>query len=872
MDRAEKKPSWVWLLLLTALLPVAGQAQNGMMAAGGAGAAAAVSADSVARKSDVDAPISYDARHFHEDIKNHVLYLVDRAVVKYKSMTIEAGKITIEMDRKTLTAEPLPDSLLSATEDDSTDGNPRQLPVLEDGGDRIVGEKMVYNFDTGKGLVVRGRTDFETGKYSGRQIKKVASNVFNVSDGVFTSCEIEENPHFHFWAKRMKIIVGERVIAKPIVMYFGKIPVMALPFAMFPTEKGRRSGLVVPRYGTSATEGRFLRELGYYWAINDYLDARATVDYYDRSGWLFKAGLNYAKRYGFNGRITGSLTRKNFVSGTAERRWDLVVNHNQTLSKTSSFRANGRFVSDNSYYQDFSTNQNQRLMRQITSQATYSKRWPGQKASLSVSASETKDLDDGSLTRQLPQVSFSFSQRPIFKRSQSRYASGLSGRSGQSTVQSGQTRWYEAIQFGFRSQLRSSYTRTPVQQFNPEDSLFTEVFTETRNATARHVFNLSMNNPGKLFGVLGVSQRLDVNEDWFDREFVYADSTIERSERKGFFTRRVFTYSATANTKIYGFFQPRMGPVQALRHVMTPSMSFNYRPDFSASEWGYYREVTDSLGNTLKRDRFTGTPAGKQAGLNFSLANQFQMKWRSGEQEKKIDLFTMNISTGYNFAADQFKMRNLSTTISARPGKKLTMTATISHSPYVYDSENKKMIDKFLISENGFFSARWLRLVNINVNANFSLQGGKGGATEQVPPQRSSLADGFERFETQPVAINYAVPWSASFSLRYSISKADPANVRKTAYISINNADLRLSENWRVGFRGQFDFIRRQVVSQYWNIYRDLHCWELSLNWNPVGSGKSFYFRLNIKAPQLRDIKLERRGGRSSIFGGGYNY
>ncbi len=838
---------------------------------GASSAPLVVPADSVVNKSEVDAPISYDARHFHEDIKNRVLYLIDRAVVKYKNMTIQAGKITIEMDNKTLTAEPLPDSLLATAAADSTDENPRQLPVLEDGGDRIVGEKMVYNFDSGKGLVVRGRTDFETGKYSGRQIKKVANNIFNVSDGVFTSCEIEENPHFHFWAKRMKIIVGERVIARPIVMYFGKIPVMALPFAMFPTEKGRRSGLVVPRYGTSATEGRFLRELGYYWAINDYLDARATVDYYDRSGWLFKAGMNYAKRYGYTGRISGSLTRKNFVTGTAERRWDLVINHNQTLSKTSSFRANGRFVSDNSYYLDFSTNQNQRLMRQITSQATYSKRWPEKKMSLSVSASETKDLDDGRLTRQLPQISFSFSQRPIFKRTQkSAYSSGLSGRAGTSSRSNEKTRWYEAIQFGFRSQLRSSYTRTPGEQFDPVDSLTTEIFTEARNSTANHIFNLSMNNPGKLFGVLGISQRFDVNEDWFDREFVYQDSTLEREERKGFFTRRVFTYRASANTKVYGFFQPNIGPLRALRHVMTPTLSFSYRPDFSSRDWGYYTEVRDSLGNVLLRDRFSGTPTGKQASLNFSLGNQFQMKWLSGEEEKKINLFTMNISTGYNFAATERKMRSISTSISARPGKKLTMTASLSHSPYVYDTELKREIDRFLVQENGILSGNWLRLVNININANFSLQGGKGGAAASRP--RSSLADGFERFEMQPVSIDYAVPWSASFTLRYNVSKSDPANPRKTAYFSINNADIRLSEKWRIGFRGQFDFLKRQVVSQYWNIYRDLHCWEFSLNWNPVGSGKSFYFRLNIKAPQLRDIKLERRGGRSSIFGGGYNY
>ncbi|MDQ7064595.1 MAG: putative LPS assembly protein LptD [candidate division KSB1 bacterium] len=810
-------------------------------------------------------PIKYDARIIDNDVVNRITYLIGDAVVKYQDMTIEAGKITVDLNKRILIAEALPETLHVAADSLAGNGHADSVrvhmvgyPVFSDGNDQMRGERMEYNFSTGKGLVVRGRTDFEGGKYFGQQIKRASPKVLYVSRGIYTTCEYEDKPHYHFWARRMKIIVGERVIARPIVMFFGKIPVAFLPFGMFPTQKGRRSGLIVPRYGVSAREGRYLRELGYYWAASDYFDARATVDFYEKSGWLFKAGINYALRYNFTGGISGSLTRKNFASGQTERRWDLSIRHNQTLGKTASIRVNGTFVSDNSYYKDFSFNTNQRLTRRLISRGTFSKRWPKKRASLSLSLSEEKDLEDGSVTRLLPSIQLYLNERKLFGGGQE-----SRGRRGSGSTRS--EKWYENIYFRYNVTMQSRYSKTAVE---PDSG----IFITDRKSFANHDISLRMSGPTRLFGWLRLSQSLTIDEDWFDRARVYEDSTLEMNEEKGFFRRHTFSYNASANTTIYGLFNTRIGPIQAFRHVVTPSLSFSYRPDFSDPRWGYYVRVLDADSNVVIRDRFGGTPRGKLASMNLSIGNLFQMKLLRGQEEKKIDLFRMTISTGYNFAAREKKLRNISTSINAQPTRQINFSLSMSHSPYVFEQTSEtsgQETSRYLWKEHGLFSGKWLRLTSLSISSNFRFQGKHESAAGESSERAGTAVE--NRFEEAPM-MNYGIPWRIQFTFRYSISKFNPLKPTRRAYIDISQAEFKISKNWRVQFRGQFDLIKKQLTGQNWSIYRDLHCWEASFHWTPIGIGKGFYFRINIKAPQLQDIKFEKHGGRRSIFGGSYFY
>ena len=832
-------------------------------------------------KDDLDAPIVYDAHLIDNYVQERITILTGEAVVKYKDMTLEAGKITVDWDRRLITAEALPDSLAAQdsladkksknpVRSDSTNGKvDLGLPVFSDGSDRMTGEKMEFNFQTEKGRVLRGRTDFEDGKYSGRQIKRLTGNTLNVSHGIFTTCDLPDDPHFHFSSRKMKIMVNDKVVARPIVLYIGKIPMAMLPFGVFPTRPGRHSGLVIPRFGQSVREGRYLRELGYYWAASEYWDARFTMDYYDRSGWLAKTHFNYAWRYHFSGSLGGSLTRRSFSDGQNERRWDIAINHNQTISPTASLRANGYFVSDNSYYKDFSFNQNQRLTRNLQSNATFSKSWPEAKNNLSINVSESRDLETGSQRRTLPQVSFYFGQRQLF-------GSG-SKNAKPSSRTADEPRWYHNIYFGFSSSGSHTQTKT-VTPITADSSVTTE---DTRSA-ANHRFDLRLNSPKQYFGFLYFNQGMNFSEDWFDRVTDYDQKndsvrTITSRTDRGFAARHTFSYSASASTNIYGTFTPRLGPIKSLRHVMSPSLSFSYQPDFSDPKWGYFEEFVTASGAIVRRDRFGGTPSAKSASMGMSVNNRFQMKTGPDDKEKKIDLFNLNFSAGYNFAAKERKLSDLSTSFNANPSQKISLSMGSTHSFYVFDYAKGQTINRFLYKGHGLFSRDALRLTNFRFDASVRLQGKTGGPEKAEPPPEGEENDGLlggdevrERFDTDESLEDAGIPWSANFSLSYNLSKFNPARPVKTIYLNLSNAEVRLTQNWRVSMSAQMDLRAKQVVSQSYSFNRDLHCWDLQLRWTPSGPYEGFYFRIGIKSPTLQDVKYEHRGGRTSVFGGIY--
>lgn len=820
-------------------------------------------------ESDLEAPIFYDARHIDNNLITRVSTLIGDAVVKYQNITIEAGKITVDMTTRTLTAEAIDDTLMASPDSANAGGqNDRPVekigyPVLIDGADRIVGDRMEYNFTTNKGRIVRGRTEFEGGQYAGRQVKRVAPNVLNISGGIYSSCDLEE-PHFHFWARKMKLIVHERVIAKPIVLYFGSIPTIILPFGMFPTQTGRRSGLLLPRYGQSQVEGRYLRNVGYYFAINDYMDASVAFDFFERSGWLLRGNYNYALRYNFTGNISGAVTRRNFSdTGLESRRWELSVNHSQTIDKNSNLRISGTFISDNSFRRDFNFDTDERLRRRLLSQATYSKNWPKARVGLSMNLSHERDLETSEEQMNLPQLTLYYSERQIFAPRR---------EPGQAAAPGTGTRWYESIYFRYNLSTQNRISRTI--DVDADSALKRETLTQ-----ANHDFGLRMNVPGQLFGVLALSQSLSFDEDWFDRARVYEDSSISRSEEfdRGFHARHLFRYSASANTKFYGLFQPRIGPIEAIRHVVTPSLSFNYQPDFSDPFWGYYVEVTDTSGSTQRRDRFafTGgapTPSGQLASLNFSVRNLFQMKTRSGDQEKKFDLFSLTFSSGYNFAAEEKQLSNLSTQISANPSRQLSFNATLSHSPYVYDYATRRERNRMLWQDKGFAVHEWFRLTSMTISSSINLRSSGSSPTTMMMPPTSGIGTGTPQFDDERgmLGSDASVPWRANLTLSYTVSRFDPTRPSKSANLTISNVEMTLTQKWRLSFRGQVDLLNRKMVGQNWTILRDLHCWEASFNWNPIGPARGFYFRINVKASHLRDLKFERRGGRSNVFGGGF--
>jgi len=831
----------------------------------------------------LDTLLKYEASIVDTRVNEKKIYLIGQANVKYKTMHLTAEKITVDWDANLITAEGVPDTIYE-TSDNPGDSvmtvKWRGLPTISDAGDVMNGFKMIYNYKTEKGHIIQGRTEFGGGYYSGDKMKKVSKEIINISNGYFTSCEREDEPHYHFRSRRIKVIIGDKVIAKPVIMYFGHMPVAALPFIFFSNKQGRQSGVIIPTYGQSASEGRFIRGLGYYWAASEYWDTALKVDYFDRSGWILRGDLKYNLRYMLNGGVSGSFTHKDFVSGRQQRRWDLIINHRHTIDPTSSFGISGRFVSDNDFYRDLSSNVDTRLSRVIRSDATFSKSWSEKRLSISANLSEERDIETGQISRTLPRIRFDLRQRPLFGKSNkgADTRSSSSSRSSMTDIP-----WYQSINFSYSSNLQNSITHGG----NYADRI-------TRYL--HHDINLNMNMPQKIFGWLTLGQSFHYEERWYDRykknEFDPETNTVLQDTVQGFAARRIFSYSLNSTTKIYGMFAPNIGKIQALRHVISPNVSFSFQPNFSDQKWGYVDTFNDTSGEQLPlyQRLLDAVPSTARRSISMSLGNLFQMKTVDGEKEKKYDLFTLNFSSSYNFEAEEFNLSNLSSSFRTNPTRNLNININASHSFYHYDYENRKEIDRILLlDKNAWRSGKILRLNNLRIGASLRLQGSKKTEGKKKKPQQDEeqqlildevtgepvseeeyynrlYEPGGDRFEVNDRFSGLDIPWRMSLSFNFSLNKYDPKNPIKTYYLDINSMEVQLTKNWKINYTAHFDLQSKQVVNHQFTIYRDLHCWEARITWRPSGiGGNSYYFRINVKSPLLRDLKFEQRGGRSSV-------
>ena len=826
----------------------------------------------------MDTTLFYDAKMIDIPVRDRITYLIGDAVVKFKTMTLKAEKITVDWNTNMLTAEGIPDTVyrkLPGSQDSTMQIEWRGLPSLADQGEVMVGHKMIYNFKSEKGRVIQGRTNFESGYYFGESMKKVGEDVVNISHGYFTTCEKEEDPHFHFNSRRIKVIPQDKVIAKPVVLYLGHIPVAIIPFAVFPHKKGRHSGLVIPSYGQSATEGRFIRGLGYYWAPNDYFDSKLLIDYYDLSGWMLRGDMHYAIRYLLNGNVSGSFTRKDFKTGRSERRWDLLINHRQDIDPTMRLQVNGRFVSDNSFYRDFSSNFSERLNREIRSNATFSKNWTDQRMSFSANLSQTRDIETGRITQTFPQLNFTLSQRRIFEPPEN------NARSGRST--DNELKWYNSIYYNYSNSL-----------YNREIKGGTGSSSLTRYLD--HNVSLSMNSPQKIFGWLTLSQGFSYNERWYDRykenEFNFETNSVETDTVSGFASKRTFSYRLSSSTNIYGMFAPKIGNVQAIRHVITPNVSFNFSPNFSENRWNYVDTFTDTLGQEITAQKFMDAVSSfAQKNISFSVKNLFQMKTNDGDKEKKFDLFTIYSSSSYNFESETFKLSPLSTSFRSTIIKNLNLNMSMTHDFYKFDKDLGRRVNSLMLFDKtkDWWKRTPFRMTNFSFSTQFRISGSKksasasselGGEGEDVLLNDMGeivSADeyydqlyvaGGNRFEPETGHSGLDIPWRASLALDFRINRNNPLRQTKTYNLNLSNFEVKLTKNWKINYNARYDLQLKKLVSHSFTFYRDMHCWEARFVWRPSGIGAPyFYFKINVKASQLRDLKWEKRGGRSSVFG-----
>ena len=852
--------------------------------------------DSLASKSEF--PIIYSANKIQYRVPEKETDLEGKAKIRHDNTDLEAGFITVDWQTNILNAIPL-------AKNDTI--NEPLFPILkEKGREPMNGDAMTYNLDTRKGRVTKGQTKADEGYYTGDKIRNETEKIIFIYDGTYTTCELD-TAHFHFKSTKMKIIQNDVVIARPIILHLGQVPVFGIPLGIFPHKGGRRhSGWLMPGYGESRSRGQYMNGLGYFWAPNDYWDSKFTVDFGDRQGMVLKINNQYRKRYKYNGSLY--YRNQQFLSGGDNNITDLSSgrrssinarwNHRQVLRNNQSFNANVTYSSNGDYNRNFGLSEAERMDQKAISKISYSKRWPKAKNSISVNIYENRDLlidqkvsppdefidiNENGIWDNEDSLSADYNgngewdvnpyfiepSRPNYQINEAnRTLPAFSFRHGQSNLiptTATKKKWYNTITWNyglnFTNKERDYFEVTDSLKWNPDKQ-------NEQNESWTHTS--SINAPQKLFKYITVNPSLSFKSAWVDKYYdaVWNDTSFTKIERQGFAAKTTGSFSINANTQIYGLLPIPIGPMRVIRHVMSPSLGYSWTPDFTkplfGKDLGYTIKETDYLGNEKIHDKFAGTTAGstpksERKSMNFSVNNIFQTKMTKGDEEKKIDLFSWRMSSNYNFAADSMNLANLRSSVRSKIAGKLNLDLSMTHDFYQYNSESKKRINQYESTP---------RLTNARFSTGFRFSGERWKDRTKADEPKDTTTTKENLVETELMAplsnmkntLKSGKLWSTNVSLSYSYTATNPSNPRKTFWMNTSST-INVTQQWRVSYRARFDLITRDMVSHSFSIHRDLHCWELSLNWTPSGLGQGIYFKLNVKSPTLRDLKIEKRKG-----------
>lgn len=820
-------------------------------------------ADSLAKKEkkfDVDAVVfskASDSLKF--DVVGKKMHLFGSGDLKYKSSELSAGSIDVNFVNNELSARGVIDT------SDTTGEKYIQTPVLTENGESYEGKRLKYNFKTQQGFISVARNDEESSRYEGNKVKKVDKNTFFIEDGIYTTCS-NDVPHTYFSAAKMKVIQNDKVFAEWIFLHIAGVPLpIPLPWAVFPNKSGRRSGIVVPTYGQMADRGQYFRNFGYFWAMSDYMDFGLFGDYYSKGGWGLRSRYRYKLRYKFDGNLSAGISKitlgepadPNYSEGL---NWDLKLYHSQRFNPSSSLNINLQYSSSD-YLKQNSVSYNNLLRQDIISNATYSKRWDSG-WSMQLNYNRNQNLQSGNITETLPSISVTKSTFYPFDFSKGKSAT--------------QKSWYEQIAMNYSGNAKYYKRKT--------SDLF-----ETKWG-AQH--SLKINASPKI-GYFNITPSISYSEKWYPKRQVYevyqyqdsvfnaADSsytvtTRDSTRRKDIdewnFVRN-FDFSVSASTKLYGMARPNMLGIEAFRHTFTPSISYNYRPDFSDQKWGYY-DSYEANGQTFYYDKFGngiygGVPTGESQSLNFSVGNLFEIKTMKDptdttSESKKIRLLNFTASTGYNFAADSLQLADLRLSYRTQIGEWLNFNGSSSYS--FYDQINGRKIKTFLKDAGKGL----MRMTNLSLSFSTTISGEKlkGEEAKKGPgfeEERYNEEDGgtqipgYVAIQDQQQA-DFSIPWSLSLNYNYNLNKSNPEIPSITQNLGLN-LSFNLTKNWKFTVRGNYDIEEGRISAPAVSVYRDLHCWEMNFDWYPIGTYRGFRFEIRIKAPELQDIKVEKAGG-----------
>jgi len=798
----------------------------------------------------IDMPVFYTAKDSNINlIQEELLLLYKDAEIKFDDIQLNADFIKVNMKNRDVTAYGMQDSL----------GNVTGKPVFVQGDETFEADTIRYNFDTKKGIIKNVTSEFDGAFLHGGKTKRHADESIHMINGKFTTCDLD-HPHFYFKLTKAKVIPDDKVVSGPAFLVIEDIPTpLGIPFGFFPNTKGASSGVIIPEYGEEVNRGFFLRNGGYYWAINDYLDMLLTGDIYSKGSWGAGIRSNYRIRYKMNGNLSfvynkNVLGYAGFENYQTNQLYKFKWVHKQDPKAHPSMNFNASVDMSSSAYDKFNSyTVNNYLSNTKQSSVNFSKFWPGTPFSFNMSLQHSQNSRDSTVTMTVPNINFSMSRIYPLKRKKA----------------SGKARFYEKIGVSYNMQAMNRVTTR-------EDSIFNLEFQDFTNGI-KHSVPVSTNM--KLFNYITVSPYFNYTERWYaksldityqDSVFNDVDSTFGMPvETNVYGFNRVWDYSTGANlsTKIYGMFDFRTKYLKAVRHVITPSINMSYYPDFSEERFKYYAdyisdiyydEMTgqyDTISKAYSRYRdgvYGSAPANGAGAIRFNLTNNLEAKVANakdttGELKKIKILESLRFNTSYNIMLDSLNWAPVGMTGRTSIGK-LNLNFNAQFDPYTFHIDSLgvgRRINELQFNQNGKL-ARITR-AGITASMRFSADG-IGGEDKNADQFLYGYPHSY---------VDFSVPWSLNLNYSFNYTKTyDTPNTTQSLGFS---GDVNLTKKWKVSVSSGYDFVNKQLTYTNIEIHRDLHCWEMSLAFVPFGNRQFYSFQINVKSSLLQDLKLQRK-------------
>lgn len=862
-----------------------------------------IRADSINRasKRGIDAPVTYSANDslvYDAMTKDAKLY--GNSEVKYENMDLKSDKIRMNLDSSLVHATGSPDS----TEKSGIKGR----PVFVMGADNYDTDTIAFNFKTKKGLVQNALTKQEDGFLRSKLSKRTATGDVYLAHGRYTTCD-KEHPDFYISLSRAKVRPGKDVVFGPAYIVVADVPLpFAIPYGFFPFTKSYSSGFIMPSYGDEQNRGFYLRDGGYYFAISDKMDLKLIGEIYTKGSWGLTATSNYRKRYKYNGSFlfsyqdtrTGDKGMPDYAKQTSfklqwSHRQDAKANPFMSLSASVNF-ATSSYERNNltSMYNPQSLTQSTR-----TSSVNWSTTFSSIGMTLSSTANLSQNMRDSTISMTLPDLNISISRFYPFRRKHA----------------AGDERWYEKIAMSYTGQFSNSIN-------TKENKLIhSSLIKDWRNGF-QHNIPISANftlfkyiNLNPSFNFTDRMYTNKVTKSWNERtQTEVADTTY------GFHNVYNWNLSLSASTKIYGFWKPNRklfgDKVQAIRHVITPTVSFSYAPDFSASRYGYYQtyQKTDADGNVSLvqyspyQNELYGVPGrGRTGSISWSFDNNIEMKVKSDKDStgfKKISLIDqLGWSMSYNMAAKEKPLSDLTVNLRLKWWKNYTFNMTGVFASYAYELDDQ---GKPYVGNRTYWGmGKWGRFQGMSQNISYTLTPEKikklfGGAKDDDTKKNKKSDDdeidtdiesnvddtmidaqhGASKDDKGGKAdtdgdgyMRFSMPWSLTFG--YGITMSENTDINKFNYKTMRypykftqtlnvSGNLRISDGWNISFSSGYDFDNHKVSMTTASLQRDLHCFNMSCS-VVLAPYASYNFTFRCNASTLTDaLKYDKRSGYSN--------